>query len=87
MSSPRPNELTAEEESILEKNLVWVFGSARGGTTWLALQLMSYQTNSQMSADSKFINNTSFIKLFDKTEQVRLLFFFFLAERKTFTWK
>jgi len=39
-----PTELSEEEELALEKNIVWVFGSARGGTTWLGSQLLSYQT-------------------------------------------
>lgn len=39
-------ELTAQQESIFEKNIVWLFGSARGGTTWTASQLLSFQTNS-----------------------------------------
>lgn len=38
-------ELTEEEESILEKNLVWVFASPRSGTTWLVTQLLTYNTN------------------------------------------
>jgi len=38
-------ELTSKEENILEKNVVWVFGSIRGGTTWLGSQLLSHQTN------------------------------------------
>jgi len=37
-------ELTVEEEAILERNLVWVLGSPRSGTTWLATQLLSYNT-------------------------------------------
>jgi len=44
----RPKELTTHEESILEKNIIWVFGSPRSGTTWLATELLSFQT--------KFIN-------------------------------
>lgn len=36
--------LSPEEESILEKNLVWVFGSPRSGTSWLALELLSHNT-------------------------------------------
>jgi len=39
-------ELSMDQESIFEKNIVWLFGSPRGGTTWVALQLLSYQTNS-----------------------------------------
>jgi len=37
-------ELSIEEELALEKNLVWVFGDRRSGTTWLARELLSYQT-------------------------------------------
>jgi len=39
-------KLTTKEEDKLEKNLVWVFGYARSGTTWLALQLLSHNTKS-----------------------------------------
>jgi len=42
----RKNELTPAEENQLERNLVWVFGSPRSGTSWLALQLLSHNTNS-----------------------------------------
>jgi len=42
----KPTELSEEQELALEKNIVWVFGSARGGTTWLGSQLLSYQTYS-----------------------------------------
>lgn len=38
-------ELSKEEESILEKNIVWLFGSPRGGTNWVAGDLLSYNTN------------------------------------------
>lgn len=41
---PRLRELTIDEESCLEKNLVWIFGSPRSGTSWLAGQLLSYKT-------------------------------------------
>lgn len=37
--------LNEEEEAIFEKNIVWLFGHPRGGTTWTALQLLSYNTN------------------------------------------
>jgi len=39
-----PTELSEEQELALEKNIAWVFGPARGGTTWLGSQLLSYQT-------------------------------------------
>ena len=41
-------ELSSKQESILEKNIVWIFGSARSGTTWLGRDLLSSGT--------KFIN-------------------------------
>ncbi len=41
---PKSKELTHEEEFILEKNLVWIFGSPRSGTTWLGTQLLSHNT-------------------------------------------
>ena len=41
---PRPKELSSEEEDILEKNLVWVVGTARSGTTWFGTQLLSHGT-------------------------------------------
>jgi len=42
---PRPRELSEEEEDRVEKNIVWVLGSPRGGTTWVGTQLLSYNTN------------------------------------------
>jgi len=38
------NELTPEEESMLEQNIVWIFASRRSGTTWLGKELLSYDT-------------------------------------------
>ena len=39
-------ELNEDEENALERNIVWIFGSPRSGTSWFALQLLSYQTHS-----------------------------------------
>jgi len=41
---PRQEELTEQQELILEKNLVWILGSPRSGTSWFALELLSHQT-------------------------------------------
>jgi len=41
---PEIDELTSEQELILEKNITWLFGAARSGTSWLALELLSYNT-------------------------------------------
>ena len=37
--------LSPEQESILEKNLVWILASPRSGTTWLSVQLLSHGTH------------------------------------------
>ena len=41
----RPKELSVDEESTFEKNLVWLMGFTRSGTTWLGTELLSYHTN------------------------------------------
>lgn len=41
---PRVNDLSPEEELKFERNIVWLFGSRRSGTTWLGKQLLSYHT-------------------------------------------
>ena len=38
-------ELTLEEEEQLEKNLVWIYGATRSGTTWLGTELLRYKEN------------------------------------------
>jgi len=43
-SLPRLRELSDDEESALEKNLVWIFAAPRSGTSWLGPQLLSYHT-------------------------------------------
>ncbi len=43
-NSLQNTELSNQEEFILEKNLIWIFASRRSGTTWLASELLSYQT-------------------------------------------
>ena len=43
---PKLDDLSAGEEDIFEKNLIWIFGSARSGTSWLGTQLLSYKCNS-----------------------------------------
>ena len=40
-----PEELTPEQEEMLEKNLVWIFARPRSGTTWLGNELLSYGTH------------------------------------------
>jgi len=41
----RKIHLTDQEESVLEKNLVWILASPRSGTTWLATELLSDYTD------------------------------------------
>lgn len=40
----KKTELSKQEESILEKNLIWIFAYRRSGTTWLANELLSHNT-------------------------------------------
>jgi len=35
--------LTPEEEDLLESNIIWVIGTIRSGTTWLARRLLSHK--------------------------------------------
>jgi len=39
------NILSVDEELIFEKNLIWIFADRRSGTTWLAKELLSHNTN------------------------------------------
>jgi len=39
------NILSEDDELTLEKNLIWIFADRRSGTTWLAKELLSYNTN------------------------------------------
>jgi len=45
MKKKAPILIKEENELILEKNLVWIFGLHRSGTTWLSRQLLSYHTH------------------------------------------
>jgi len=38
-------ELSAQDELILEKNIIWIFADRRSGTTWLAKELLSFIKN------------------------------------------
>jgi len=42
---PKPDDLTSDQELILEKNIIWLFGTRRSGTTWLGKQLLSHNTH------------------------------------------
>jgi len=39
------NELTKEEENIIESKMIWILGSPRSGTTWLTTQLLNLKEN------------------------------------------
>ena len=43
--SGRPDELTPEQASTLERNLLWVFSYPRSGSTWLTRELLSHGTH------------------------------------------
>jgi len=38
-------ELTTSEEEIMERNMIWIFVTARSGTTWLARDLLNHLVN------------------------------------------
>jgi len=42
---PKLPPLTVEQEDILEKKTVWLFGPPRSGTTWLGSQLLNHPEN------------------------------------------
>jgi len=42
---PKLKQLSEEEENILEKNVVWLLGTPRSGSTWLGTQLLRHKEN------------------------------------------
>ena len=42
---PKLEELTEEQENLLEKKMVWIFSPPRSGTTWLGSQLLRHPEN------------------------------------------
>ena len=78
---PLKKELTKEEEIKLEKNLVWVLGTPRSGTSWLGNQLLSYDTLSinepliGMHLGSIFYRNVDFLRTVDLFEKEEDYFF------------
>lgn len=44
MGVPSFPPLTDEQEDILEKNMIWIFGSVRSGTTWLGRDLLNHSS-------------------------------------------
>ncbi len=88
---PLSDELTKEQEEILEKNLVWIIGPPRSGTSWLGTKLLSYQTLSmnepqiglhigmrQPHIKEKIVRN---IDLFKKEPD------YFFSQQYSATWK
>ena len=47
-------ELSSTEEDQFEKNIVWLFGHRRSGTTWLGKQLLSFNTAFVFEPDITF---------------------------------
>jgi len=45
LKQKNPILMNDEKELTLEKNLVWIFGLHRSGTTWLSQQLLSFNTH------------------------------------------
>jgi len=80
-----PLKLSEKEENILEKNLVWVFGFRRSGTTWLASELLSYKTfvwDEPWIGGHLGLRAASGIRSIDKN-QVRKSYFFNYSYKST----
>lgn len=43
-SFERPEEFSKNDEILFEKQLVWIIGTGRSGTTWLGTQLLTHET-------------------------------------------
>jgi len=83
------NVLTTEEESIFEKNLVWIFADRRSGTTWLK-ELLSYKTKSMdepligLHLGRSILAKDCFVRTFDQQKDRPDYFF---SESFTDVWK
>ena len=74
-------DLTDEQYKELEKKMVWVFGSMRSGTTWLALKLLEHEDN--ISWNEPFIgNNLNQMRHFAKDSQKGRSDYFFSDHHK-----
>ena len=83
-------ELTESEEDILEKNIVWILGSPRSGTTWLANELKDcgaiHFEEPLIGLHLGFLENKggNFIRRFDKANDRKHYFF---SNEFEFVWK
>ena len=66
---PKPRGPTPNDERELEKNIVWIFSSPRGGTSWLGTQLLEYKTLSINEPYIGFHLGINEPKIHDKIER------------------
>ena len=83
-------ELSQEEEDILEKNIVWLFGPRRSGTTWLGKQLLSYNTHyihePDITAHFEMPMNPNAEKLERRIDYKKKFDSYFFSEKYKKTW-
>jgi len=82
---PSFSSLTEDEEKILEKNMVWVFGSTRSGSTWLCMNLLNHRktiswNEPDIGLHLESIRNWSH----DKSQRDRADYFFALRHKNNF---
>jgi len=63
---PKPRGPLPNDERDLEKNIVWIFSSPRGGTSWLGTQLLEYKTLSMNEPYIGFHLGINELKIQDK---------------------
>jgi len=87
---PKFKELSQEEEDILEKNIVWLFGPRRSGTTWLGKQLLSYNTHymhePDITAHFEMLMNPNAEKLERRIDSKKKIDSYFFSEKYKKTW-
>ena len=88
---PRFEELKLKEELLLEKNLIWIFGAHRSGTTWLASQLLSYKTHciNEPHVSSHLATREEGVtdRLVRRIDHMKNLHSYFFSSRYKETWK
>jgi len=81
--SDEPIELTKTNELTLEKNLIWVIGMHRSGTTWLGTQLLNinahvineWQIGHHFGSTKGGLQSKKFIRNFDYFQKSNNYFF------------
>jgi len=82
---PSFSSLTEYKEKILEKNMVWVLGSTRSGSTWLCMNLLNHRETICWNEPDIAIHLDSIINsLAHKYHRNRADYFFALKHKNNF---